>query len=82
MIVYVGGVAHTDEIKLIKDVCAFEGISCFDLPREHWGKYYRGGRPAVVVGNEFIDVPTERRVVVYGFYNFVDHLVRHTMIRA
>ena len=34
------------------------------------------------IGNEFIDVPSDRRVVVYGFYAFVTHLLEHGLIRA
>lgn len=84
MIVYIGCLpnAHTDETELIRKVCAFEGIQVHDMPFKFMRRYYKGGRPAVVVGNEFIDVPSDRRVVVYGFYAFVTHLLEHGLIRA
>jgi hypothetical protein len=84
MIAYIGCLrnTHTDEVELIRKLCAFEGIMVFEMPVQHLKTYYKGGRPVVVYGNEFIDVPSERRVVVYGFYAFVEHLTKHGLIRA
>lgn len=74
MIVYTRatGDDQEEELDLIRRVCAFEGVSCFELP-DGYVKTHHKDHPVVVVGNEFID-PSDRRVVLFGFYQFVQHL--------
>ena len=89
MMVYVAGPVdrYADEFAAIKVACAVEGYSCHDMSRDYpklARKYYRGGRLAVVIGNEFpdIEVAYPRRVVVYGFWKFVEHVLQHNLLRC
>lgn len=72
------------EIALIKKLCQFECIQlheCDDM--KYVKKYYKGGRPAIVIGKDFIDVETQYPpTIVFGFWEFVDHLQRTGCIRC
>lgn len=83
MIAYVGFVPGTynEEADLIHKLCAFENISSYELPREHLARYYRGGKPVVVLGHQRIDYPEDRTVLV-GFYALVEHLQKHGLVRV
>ena len=67
---------HADEIALIKAVCDFEGIQlhrCNDM--KYVKKYFKGGRPAIVISKDFLDVETNfPPTVKFGFWDFVSHL--------
>jgi phosphoribosylanthranilate isomerase len=65
-----------NEIQLIKSLCKFEGIQLHENDDiEYIKKYYKGGRPAIVIKTDFIDVESSSLpTVVFGFWQFVDYL--------
>lgn len=81
---------HKQEIDLIKGVCDLEGLQIFDyskrtdLVKKHLVKeYYKGGNPAIVISKDFIDVETNfPPTVVYGFWMFIDYLLKNGCIRC
>lgn len=83
MIAYIGFVPGTtnEEADLIHKLCAFEHIPSYELPRDHLARYYRGGRPVIVLGRQRIDCPEDRTVLV-GFYALIEHLQKHGLTRA
>lgn len=72
MIVYIGSSdAHAHEADLIRQVCVFEAISCFQLPKALYEQYHVDGPPVAVFRNDFIDVPSTREIVARGLYEAV-----------
>ena len=73
--------AHTRlEIELITLLAQFEGYKITPLYPENdlFEKYYKGGRPAVMIFEELDKDPT----VVYGFWKFAELLLSTGMIRC
>lgn len=88
MIVYVACAAgvHEEEVDLIRRVARFEGMQFSIVLDEHpelVRRYYKGGRPAVIVTNEFLDIEvTKGRYYAKGFYGFVSLLQNEGLCRC
>lgn len=88
-IAFIPGLVKPEEMSLIEDLLAFEGIYYFklDIKDERFKpyvlQYYKGGRPVIIITNEFIDVPTSRpREVLVGFWGLVGWFNKTGMIRC
>lgn len=71
---------NEQELDLIERVCKYEGYIFSKITPEHidFKKYYKGGHPAII-----IDIMVEdESVVLYGFWQFVEWLLKNGMIRC
>ena len=81
-IVYIVSPEGDQETQLIDNVCKFEGYSVHLInparDSQLFKKYYKGGRPAVLVYNEVDKDPD----VFYGFWDFAKFLLTKTCLRC
>ena len=68
------------EVELIKALAEFEGNTTYPLyPGDPlFNRYYKGGRPAVLIKDEF----DREKALVYGFWGFLDWYVNNRFIRC
>ena len=76
IVTYTTTMRFQNELDLIEGACKMEGIECF---RAYYGspifnKYYKGGRPAVVINDE--------ETVVYGFWKFCAYMLEKGTFRV
>ncbi len=77
-----------DEVSAIKALCKLEGHT-FAPPlwqEDHATmikRFYKGGRPAIVIGRYPPDVPNDPdRIVLFGFWALVEHIQKNGLIRC
>ncbi len=77
-----------DEVQAIKALCTMEGHT-FRVPQwneDHVSmirRFYKGGRPAIVIGRYPPDVPEDPdRIVLFGFWALVEHIQKNGLIRC
>ena len=79
---------YEDEMAAIKALCKLEGFT-FSLPvwtedyRSMIRRYYKGNCPAIVIGRYPPDVPEDpSRVVLYGYWAFVEYIQKNGLVRC
>jgi hypothetical protein len=71
---------YAQELDLIERLCKYEGYRFSVIFPEHidFKTYYKGGHPAILV-----DILVENQpVVLYGFWQFVEFLLKNGMLRC
>ena len=70
---------YAQEIDLIERLCKFEGRKFSIINPEHSDfKYYKGAHPAIIIDIMVEDKP----VVLYGFWQFAEWLMKNGMLRC
>ena len=71
---------YAQEIDLIERLCKYEGHKFSIIDPEHidFKTYYKGGHPAIIIDIMVEDKP----VVLYGFWQFAEWLMKNGMIRC
>jgi hypothetical protein len=71
---------YVQEFDLIERLCKYEGHTFAVIYPEHvdFKKYYKGGHPAILVDVLVEDQP----VVLYGFWEFAEFLLKNGMLRC
>jgi len=71
---------YAQEFELIKRLCEYEGYSIAVITPEQpqFKQYYKGGHPAILIYEELDKDP----MVLYGFWQFAEFLLKHGMIRC
>jgi len=71
---------YAQEFDLIERLCKYEGHTFAVIYPEHvdFKKYYKGGHPAILVDVLVEDQP----VVLYGFWEFAEFLLKNGMLRC
>lgn len=72
--------SYAQELDLIERLCKYEGISFTIVYPEHidFKIYYKGGHPAILIDIMVEDEP----VVLYGFWQFAEFLLKNGMLRC
>lgn len=70
---------YVQEFELIERLCKYEGHTIEVIYPEHvdFKKYYKGGHPAILV-----DILVDEPVLLYGFWQFAEFLLRNRMLRC
>lgn len=81
-VIYAPG-PYAQEINLIEQLCKYEGHKLSIINPEHsdfkhFKKYYKGGHPAIIIDIMVEDKP----VVLYGFWQFAEWLIKNGMLRC
>ena len=71
---------NEQELDLIERLCKYEGYTFSKITSEHidFKTYYKGCNPAIII-YKYLDKDPE---VLYGFWQFVEWLLKNGMIRC